>query len=294
MIKQIKNIENQSEILFIPSDKKDFIKYLKGTFRNIVIINNKKPFDEVLKVINEYNIKIIYLWGYANFYNFLLPRLKREIEVCWIFNHTFSNLCNYNIREQMHYIFEYYDRKLVKYIGCLNNDNKEVLSNAGYQCKLIDINNNYENKNYIKSNTIGLLGNDLDPTNNFYNQLAALTLIKYDYCKIYHFNGNTKKFVDFFNIKFKQTTSIEKTIESNFVNLYVNFTKTNKELVKKSFSLGIPCIVGNSSIFDQNKYLKENLVLKSDDDINEIAEKIEFARDNKERIMEEYYKITSL
>lgn len=294
MLKQIKKIENQSSILFIPLNQKEITSYIKNTFKNIVIINNKVSFDKLLQEINLYDIERIYLWGYDSFYHYLLPRLKKEIEVCWIFNHTFSNLCDYNIREQLHYIFEYYDRKLINCIGCLNDDNKEIFSNAGYECENIIIVNNYESIKYRKSNTIGLLGNDFDPTNNIHNQLAALTFVNYDYCKINYLMENTKKFLDFFNIKYKKTSNIEETLENNFVNLYINFTNTNIELVKKSFSLGIPCIVGNTKLFSQSKYLKENLVLKSDDDINEIVEKIEFVRNNREKIISEYNKINSL
>ena len=83
-------------------------------------------------------------------------------------------------------------------------------------------------------------------------------------------------------------------MKDNFVNLYINFTNTNHELIQKSFNLGIPCIVGNTNIFDRNKYLKEHLILKSDDDINEIVNKINFVKNNREKIIEEYNKLECL
>ena len=64
--------------------------------------------------------------------------------------------------------------------------------------------------------------------------------------------------------------------------------------IKKSFDLGIPCIVGNTNYFDNNKYLKDNLVVKSDDDIREISKKIDFVRENREQIIEEYNKLECL
>ena len=45
---------------------------------------------------------------------------------------------------------------------------------------------------------------------------------------------------------------------------------------------------------EYNKYLKEHLVVKSDDDINEIAEKIEFVRNNREKVLNEYNIMKSL
>ena len=51
---------------------------------------------------------------------------------------------------------------------------------------------------------------------------------------------------------------------------------------------GIPCIVGNTDFFDKNEILKKYLVVKSDDDINEIKEKILLVKKNKSIIMKEY------
>ena len=53
----------------------------------------------------------------------------------------------------------------------------------------------------------------------------------------------------------------------------------------------MPVIVGNTDFYDNNKYLKEHLVVKSDDDVNEISEKINFVKTNYKKIMEEYSKI---
>ena len=104
----------------------------------------------------------------------------------------------------------------------------------------------------------------------------------------------TKEFISFFNLKCKKEENIDNVIKDNFVNLYVNFTNTNNELIKKSFDLGIPCIVGNTNYFDNNKYLKENLVVKSDDDLREISEKIDFVRNNRDKIRQEYEKLECL
>ena len=51
---------------------------------------------------------------------------------------------------------------------------------------------------------------------------------------------------------------------------------------------GIPCLVGNTDLFDSSIYLKKMLVLESDDDVNEIAFKINEIRKNKEEIISKY------
>ena len=70
----------------------------------------------------------------------------------------------------------------------------------------------------------------------------------------------------------------------------INFTNTNHELIRKSYNCGVPVIIGNSSFYHNNKYLNEHLVVKSDDDINEIVDKIKFVQNNYKKILEEYNK----
>ena len=53
---------------------------------------------------------------------------------------------------------------------------------------------------------------------------------------------------------------------------------------------GIPCIVGNTDFFDKNEILKKYLVVTSDDDINEIRDKLLEVKKNKSLIMKEYKK----
>ena len=54
--------------------------------------------------------------------------------------------------------------------------------------------------------------------------------------------------------------------------------------------MGIPCVLGNTDIFDKYPKLKKFLVLKSDDDISEIANKIDSVKENREIIIKEYEK----
>ena len=76
----------------------------------------------------------------------------------------------------------------------------------------------------------------------------------------------------------------------NEINLYCNFTFNNMELILKSLDLGIPCLLGNTDIFDDYPNLKKYLLLDSDDDIGEIANKINCIRENRDTILTEYDK----
>jgi len=225
--------------------------------------------------------------------------------------------CDYDIRDSVEYSFEnvfYLDYELTKehadiLIEFINNKANKLIvfdydefyrqvlpyirknkKNAGYKTKhvLLDIKSN--NKKTKKSNSIGLIGNDYNPNHNTYNQLSALKLVDYSYVKIIKNMPATEHFIDFFNIKEKRVENIEEVMKDNFINLYCNFTANDFELVLKSMDMNIPCLLGNTDIFDKFPKLKKYLVLESDDDINEIASKINTIKENKEDILKEYAK----
>lgn len=290
MIEQLIKLKNKETIVILPKYDLDIKDSLQNLFNNVIEIDNVLEDKKIIEIINNSKIKKIYLVGNNDIYRFILPRLKKQIEVCWIFKDSFSNLSNGGVRYTLHCIFEYMDRSLIKSIGCLSKDNYEVLTNAGYNCELINLKIQKVNCKCRESRTIGILSNDYDPNNNFYNELAALKFVDYDYCKFKRVMGATYHFCNYFEIKNKPCDNIDDIISNNFVNLYVNFTNTNVELIQKSFNLGIPCIVGNTDFFQKNDYLQKHLVVKSDDDINEIVEKIKFVQDNRKKIIEEYRK----
>lgn len=288
MIEQLKNHQKDKCISLVPPYDLKYYESIDYTIGNVIKIDYVEANEKIIKYINESKIEKIYLFGNHDIYRYILPRLKKKIEVCWVFNDSFSNLSNGGVRYYLNTIFEYYDRDLINIIGCLSNDSKKVFENAGYNCEYIDLKiKKVTNKNN-KSKSIGILSDDFDPNNNFYNQLASLTFIDYDICKYKSVMPATKHFSKYFDIKSKVLSNIDDVIKDNFVNLYINFTNTNKELIIRSFNYGVPVIVGNTDFYDNNKYLKENLVVKSDDDINEIVEKINFVKKNYKKIMEEY------
>ena len=294
MLDEIKKLKNDSSIVFIPAS--DMTKYdsINDTLGNVIKVDDNSFQTSVTDIINKSKIKKIYLFGCSDFYRLLLPRIKKSINVCWVYTDSFSNLSNSGIRSYLNAIFEYYDRKLIDSIGLLSKDNEIVLKNSGYNCEYIDLKikkgkTNKNNKNH--SNSIGILSNDFDPNNNFYNQLASLTFLDYDVCKFKGIMRATNNFYKYFNIKAQKLDNFDDIMKDNFVNLYINFTNTNKDLIMKSYSLGVPVIVGNTDFYDNIKYLKEKLVVKSDDDINELVEKIKFVKCNYNTIMEEYNKL---
>ena len=291
MLEKLQEYKNKSSIVLVPRHDLKYYESIKFTLGNAIKIDKEVGNDELINALNESRIKKIYLFGYHDLYRYMLPRLTKKFEVCWIYNDSFSNLSNGGVRYNLNTIFEYYERKLIRSIGCLSVDNRKVFENAGYKCEYIDLKIKTVRSKKVNSESIGILSDDYDPNNNFYNQLAALTFIDYDVCKFRSCMGSTTHFCKYFNIKSKILDNIDIVLKDNFVNLYVNFTNTNKELIMKSFNNGVPVIVGNTDFYDSSDYLKEHLVVKSDDDINEIVEKIKFVKNNYRNIIAEYNKI---
>ena len=56
----------------------------------------------------------------------------------------------------------------------------------------------------------------------------------------------------------------------------------------ESLELGVPCITGNNHHYFRNSKLSDYLIVKAEDDINEIYEKIKFAISNKDEIINLY------
>ena len=204
MIEEIKKYKTKQHIVLLPKYDLEIYDSLNNTLGNVIKLSNITNSKEIVNIINSSKIKKIYLVGNDDFYRFMLPRKNKNIQVCWIFKNSFSDLSNGGARYVLNSIFEFIDRSLVDTIGCINKETMKVFENAKYNCEYIDLKIKpiKQKKNKYK-NTIGILSNDYDPNNNFYNQLAALTFTEYDYVKFKCVMGATWYFCDFFNIFFE-------------------------------------------------------------------------------------------
>lgn len=291
-IDDLNKLVEGSYIVLLPDadyDIKDSVEY---TFNNVIYLNFELSEEDANKIIDYVNNKgsklIIFDWFEG--YRLILPYISKKREVKWVYKNNLAQLTNGGVRATYTRIMEFYDRNIVKEIACLDKATSEVLKKAGYRAShlLLDVKTKSRKNTLEKS--IGLIGDDYNPNHNTYNQLSALKLIDYDYCKIVPNMPATKHFIDFFEIKAKEVHSREEALVDNEINLYCNFTFNNMELILKSLDLGIPCLLGNTDIFDDYPKLKQYLVLDSDDDIGEIANKINGIRENKDIILKEYAK----
>ncbi len=288
----VNKIKNKDYVVLLPRCDYDIRDSVEYSFENVFYLDyelTKEHADILIEFINNKANKLI-VFDYDEFYRQVLPYIRKNKRVKWIYKNNIAQMTDGMVRATVTNLMEFCDRNIVNEIGCLDKSTYEVFKNAGYKTKhvLLDIKSN--SKKTKKSNSIGLIGNDYNPNHNTYNQLSALKLVDYSYVKIIKNMPATEHFIDFFNIKEKRVENIEEVMKDNFINLYCNFTANDFELILKSMDMNIPCLLGNTDIFDKYTKLKKYLVLESDDDINEIASKINTIKENKEDILKEYAK----
>ncbi len=291
-IEGLNKLTKGSYLVLLPSVDYDIKDSVEFSFDNVIYLDFELSEDDaniIIEFVNDKGSKLI-IFDWSEDYRLILPYISKKREIKWVYKNNLAGLTTGGVRATFTRIMEFYDRNIVKEIACLDKSTSIVLKKAGYKAShlLLDVKTK-ERKNK-KSNSIGLIGDDYNPNHNTYNQLSALKLVDYDYCKIVLNMPATKHFIDFFEIKAKEVNSTFNALIDNDINLYCNFTFNNMELILKSLDLGIPCLLGNTDIFDDYPKLKQYLVLDSDDDIGEIADKIKNIRKNKDTILKEYEK----
>lgn len=295
MLEEVKRIaSNSKKLVLLPESDilyADCLKYMYGDCV-VLSIDSFDKINDLVEIIND-KMEELYFVNFQNMYRKLLPCVDKKIKKNEIFLCDVANFTNTFILPIFYDISEFYERKLIDKIFVLNNSVYEMMKKKfnveKFSIKL-PFNNSIKLDN-IDSNSIGIISNDYDPVQNFYNMLTAVSMVDgYEKVKFVPYMDASREFFDHFEIRHDFCANIEDVMCNNFINLYCNFTSTNPCLVIKSMDNGIPCLLGNTDLFDNNKKLKELLVLKSDDDVNEIAFKINNIKDNYKVIFDEYKK----
>lgn len=291
-ILDINKIKNKDYIVLLPKCDYDIKDSVEHSFKNVFYLDyelTKEHADVLINFINN-NAAGLIVFDYDEFYRKVLPYIRKTKKIKWIYKNTFAEMTSGPVRATVTNIMEFYDRTIVDEIGCLDYSTYKVLKNSGYRVKHVILDVKQKKSKPKKTNSIGIIGNDYNPNHNIYNELSALKLVDYSYVKMIRTMPATEHFINFFEIKEKKVDSKEEVMKDNFVNLYCNFTANVYELILKSMDIGVPCLLGNTDIFDKYPKLKKYLVLNSDDDINEIADKINEIKNNRETILKEYDK----
>lgn len=288
---KINKLKENECIVLLPKPDYDIKKGVEYSFKNVISSDELTDDDvkNIIEVINNKNVQLILL-DYDEVYRKIIPYIRKNRKIKWVIKNGLAAMTDGAVRATFSNLMEFCDRNLISCIGCIDNGAYEVLKNAGFNTKRIILDIKEEKNKAKKSNSIGIIGNDYNPNHNTYNQLTAVTMVDYDYVKILKNMPATEDFIKFFDIKEQEVKTYEELLKDNFINLYCNFTCTIDEVILTSMDNGVPCLLGNTDIFDNYKVLKQYLVLDSDDDVNEMAQKIEKVKKNSDKIMDEYKK----
>lgn len=287
-------IYNDDYCVIIPGITSDLLTAFQYTFKNVFLMNSQS-IEKTLNVLKNSIFKKIILVDYQIEYEKIITEKNEKTDIYFLYTGALANFTSEFDYMIFKSVFKLYEETKNSKFGLLDKGlyNALKVNHDSIYYLMLDTPVINKEKTNNANNTIGLLNDEKKPVHSFYNELTAIKLIDDSIVNIRKSNQTTKKFLHDFNINYRQYKNIEDIMINSEINLYINFTNTNNMLFLNSMDLGIPCILGNTELLDNNEYLKKMLVMKSDDDVNEMASKIEIVKKEKNKIISEYKKYRS-
>lgn len=289
--KSLDIIYNKDYLVIVPEIEKIYIEALKYSLGNILLLNDN--IDDTIFVtefINNNNFRRIIFVDYRYPYEEIMSNIREEIEYMCIFTKSLGALSEPKNLDMFNNIFKMYKDGIISKVGFIDRYFYETYSSKEKNVSFISLDIPCDNKtNKYDEKSIGLLNDETNPRHSFYNELSAIKLSNKYKVKLSETNKTTKEFLELFNIPNEKCRKDDLIVNNN-INLYINFTDSIPLLFIKSMDNGIPCILGNNYLLDDNNYLKEILTIKSDDDIDEIKNRLDIVSKNREKIINKYSK----
>lgn len=254
---------------------------------NICVLNNNSDLKKIEAVAKELDsVDTVLLFNLTNVNDLLLNMLPRKVKKYLIFEYSIAEFSEYVKLNEFLLLMKYLDMKLIEGIYCLNHTTYMLFKDK-YKAKYLQLDIAKREKK-DSGESIGVITSLIRQYSSTMNVVSAITLTDFKEIKIWNAEKSVKKFAKDFHIKVINLKHLDDAISNNDINVYINFSETCYDIILKSMDEGIPCIVGNTDFFNSNETLKKYLVMKSDDDINEIKERILLVKKNKKNIMKEY------
>ena len=266
------------------------------------IFNKKQILNIAEEIVNKGFKQVIFAtmaYGYKDLAEKIYEK-NQDIKIKFMWHGSHALFVNYNEQKFLEDLLQMQKRGIVYSIGFFKSAMAQFYSQKGYRAHLlmnsVNLKEHYDND--LKDNRIklGLYSSGDRWEKNTYNQLSACAMVKDAYVDIVPETKLATSFCKLMNIKRlndEPTMALSreellKRMAKNTVNLYVTFTECSPMIPLESFELGVPCIIGNNTDFFKNSELEELVVVKEEDSIDEIYEKINIAIENKDKIMKLY------
>lgn len=280
-------------IIFMNNSKSDYVKPMEFSFPGCPIQFLETPLtppeiEKLVKKVNEEYDQIIF-FDYCYNYYLMLPIISKKVKVKWILDTSIAALANVDIYNSFFQVIEYKERKLVDTIATLDYSMYLTFKNK-YDFMYLTLDIDMKKNKTTTCDEIGIIGYDYADNCSYFNELSAVCLSKNRNVNIQNEMNVTKKFGFDFGLKFNIISSPYELILNSKIILYINFFDTKPYYFLYCMDNEIPCILGNTNLLNNNKILKDLFVVKSDDNIDEISEKIKKLEFVDSTIFKEYFK----
>ena len=277
----------------------------KNSSIGITETTDKKIIDYYTNKIIEKNIKTVIFSGFSNGWADIIYQLNNKnndiiIKIIW-HGSLCMNVYDYDYSMFIK-IFKLLKNNNIKSIAFVKKSMYEFFKNKGYNVEFLANNvildkpihktlNNLSNK--VK---IGIYASGDRWVKNFYNQLAAASLLENCIIDCIPVNYKTYELANLLNAKITGVSTpinhdeLLSRMASNDLNLYVTFSECAPIIPLESLELNVPCITSNNHHYFENSPLRNFLIVNENDNVNCIYEKIQFCLEHKQDIIEEYKK----
>lgn len=261
----------------------------------------KDDFDFFAKKILTKRPKLIVFSALAIGWDDLIKKLKEndesiKIKILWHGSNA-MNMYDYDFAV-FNQAIKLLNEKYIISIGFVKKSMYEMYKKLGYNVEFVannvtlnKIKPKKQNNNEIK---IGIYASGDRWVKNFYNQLAAASLIENAIIDVIPLSTRVKEFSEILKCYVmgeSKNLSRDKMIEriaQNDINLYASFVDCAPLTPLESLEMGVPCITGNNHHYWEGTELEKYLVVEKADNCIQIAKKIELCLKNKEKIMKLY------
>ena len=281
----MKNNNENRIIILAPNNISDiYIEALKFSFNveNIILVSDERDNEYRDNLINEINndknISKVIFFDYCYIYHQLIQRISNKKDKFIIIKNAISEMNSSYIYNYIKYYLEYLDRGIIKKIAFLD-PNFYLEKNDKLIGLKLDIPVEQQTQEY--KNNFGIISYDFYEYHNFFNQASAIEKITDDSINIFSPCNITKTFFNDFEIKYNSYDTLEEIINNSKVILYINFCYTDILYLLRCIDKNKVCFMGNFNYNEKYELLNNLLVISSDDDINEIAQKTSITNDKK-------------
>lgn len=259
--------------------------------------------DEVIEaIISNKKIKKVFFAAFAPGWELVAYALKKRkpeitMKVIW---HG-SNAMHYEAFDwgRFECIFKMLKEGVIKSIVFVKKSMYEQYKQLGYNVEFLANNVHIDKKQYSykkKDNSIriGLYASSDRWLKNFYNQMAAVSLVEDAELDVIPFTKTAKKFAKILRIKvtgFEKDLKREELFERIMMDdvvIYASFVECAPILPLECLELGVPCITGNNHHYWIDTPLEEYLVESRVDDPVALAARIKKCLNNRDKIMKLY------